>query len=476
MLFPTLEFALFFLFVLGISWSIYKQPDAHRLFLLVVSYFFYGFWNWRYCFLLFALSTIAWLIAKWMMSQKFKISSKTYLAFGIGFFVFVLAYYKYTEFLFEIVQFIATWLVPGGFSSIIDNPILPLGISFIIFHTISLLFDAYRQKLKQSPSLMNVLLYVSFFPQLIAGPILRASHFLPQLERSRQADHIRITRAGILITVGLFKKVIIANYLATQVVDTVFAGTSDQVSSLLGVYGYAIQIYCDFSGYTDIAIGCAMLLGYQFPLNFRNPYIASSIQDFWHRWHITLSTWLRDYLYIPMGGSRHGLTRTMACLMLTMLIGGLWHGAGWQFIIWGGYHGLLLVLYHLYARWANLRDFSWRRSKLWKVCSIVFVFHLVALGWIYFRAPNLAEAARVIGDVGHELMHGHVFKYADGLVVLAIIVGLMLQYIPVRSRAYIERFIGRRPAWIQGVLMAVCIALIEYFGPIGVAPFIYFQF
>ena len=476
MLFPTLEFAFFFLFVLGVAWSIYKKPDAHRFFLLVASYFFYGFWNWRYCFLLFALSAVAWLIAKWMMAEKFKISPKTYLAIGISFFVLALAYFKYTGFFSQTFQSILAWVMPSEAFSVLDNPILPLGISFITFHAISLLFDAYRNKLKQAPSLVNVLLYVSFFPQLIAGPILRASQFLPQLEKPRQADYIRITRAGILITVGLFKKVIIANYLATQVVDDVFAGTGGDISTLIGVYGYAIQIYCDFSGYTDIAIGCAMLLGYQFPLNFRNPYVASSIQDFWHRWHITLSTWLRDYLYIPMGGSRHGMTRTMIGLMVTMLIGGLWHGAGWQFIIWGGYHGLLLVMYHLWARWANEKNFKWRKSRLWKIISIVFVFHLVTLGWVYFRATNMAEASRVIGQITNEIIHGNVFQYADTLAVIAILVGLLMQYIPLTVRAKIERFIGRRSAWVQGVIMAICIALIEYFGPIGVAPFIYFQF
>jgi D-alanyl-lipoteichoic acid acyltransferase DltB (MBOAT superfamily) len=437
---------------------------------------FYGFWNWRYCFLLFALSAFAWLIAKLIMAKKLIPTPEWYLGVGISFFVLVLIYCKYTGFLLETFQSLMIWFDPNSTLSIIDNPILPLGISFITFHAISLLFDAYRQKLMQTPSLVNVLLYVSFFPQLIAGPILRASQFLPQLEKPRQADYIRITRAGILITMGLFKKVIIANYLATQLVDDVFSNTGEHVSTLLGVYGYAIQIYCDFSGYTDIAIGCAMLLGYQFPLNFRNPYIASSIQDFWHRWHITLSTWLRDYLYIPMGGSRYGLPRMLICLIVTMLIGGLWHGASWQFIIWGGYHGLLLVIYHLWAKWANNKNFSWRNSKLWKIFSIVFVFHLVTLGWIFFRATNMSDAFRVMNDIGQELISGTVFTYADSLAIIAILVGLGLQYIPIRVRAKIERFIGRRSAWIQGIMTAICIALIEYFGPIGVAPFIYFQF
>ena len=476
MLFPTLEFACFFLFVLGVAWSFYSKPLAHRFFLLIASYVFYAFWDWRYCFLLFFLSVAAWLITKWMMAKEFGVSPEKYLIFGIGAFVCVLIYYKYTGFLYGAFQSAASWFFFDPVFPVLANPVLPLGISFITFHAVSLLFDAYRKKLAKTPSLVDVLLYVSFFPQLIAGPILRASHFLPQLERRRQAESIRLTRAGLLITLGLFKKVILANYLATQLVDDVFANAGNHSLTLLGVYGYAIQIFCDFSGYTDIAIGCAILLGYQFPLNFRNPYLAVSIQDFWHRWHITLSTWLRDYLYIPMGGSRHGVYRTLFCLMTTMVLGGLWHGAGWQFLIWGAYHGALLAGYYLFARWANAQNFLWRASWQWKTISRLFVFHLVTLGWIFFRAANTNDAVHIIEKIGQEFWTGSLFVGADFLVIVAILTGLGLQYVPMSSRAKIERLLMRQSAWRQGVLMSMCIACIEFFGPLGVAPFIYFQF
>jgi len=476
MLFPTLEFAFFFIIILGVAWTIYQKPLAHRIFLLIASYIFYAFWNWRYCFLLFFLSALAWLITKWMISKKWGLSSGKYLFLGIATFVGVLIYFKYTDFLFGALRAGVNWFFPDVVFPVLDNPILPLGISFIIFHTISLLVDAYREKLAKCPSLVDVLLYVSFFPQLIAGPILRASHFLPQLERPRQANGIRITRAGLLITLGLFKKVIIANYLATQLVDDVFANAGYHDSTLLGVYGYAIQIYCDFSGYTDIAIGCAMLLGYQFPLNFRNPYLAVSIQEFWRRWHITLSTWLRDYLYIPMGGSRHGVYRTLFCLMVTMVLGGLWHGAGWQFVIWGAYHGAFLISYYLLSRWADARHFAWRASLPWKIISRIFVFHVVVLSWVFFRATNTSDALNVMVKMGYELMSGITFTGANAWVICAILTGLALQYVPLKSRAQLERCLSRQPAWIQGVLMAMCIACIEFFGPLGVAPFIYFQF
>jgi D-alanyl-lipoteichoic acid acyltransferase DltB (MBOAT superfamily) len=479
MLFPTLEFALFFFFVLGVSWAIYQHGKSHRFFLLIASYFFYACWNWHYCLLLFVLSAFAWLGARLILNAATSQQKKITLTLSISFFVIVLVYYKYTGFLLTNFSNLIKTLFGGSNSEgdlLLTSPLLPLGISFITFHAISLLFDAYRQKLAQTPSLMNVLLYVSFFPQLIAGPILRASHFLPQLERDRQGDHIRITRAGFLIVLGLFKKVILANYLGTELVDGVFDGSENTKQTLLGVYGYSIQIFCDFSGYTDIAIGCALLLGYRFPLNFRNPYIATSIQDFWRRWHITLSTWLRDYLYIPMGGSKGGLYRTLFCLMMTMVIGGLWHGAGWQFVIWGAYHGLLLVLHRLWSQYAQTKDWVWRKSKWWKVLSIILVFHWVTLGWIWFRAANMQDALVVIQNLGLEIVQNRVFQDLDLWALLAIVLGLALQIIPNQWRAKIERTVGRLPWFIQGLLMAVCIALIEYFGPIGVAPFIYFQF
>jgi len=476
MLFPTIEYAAFFLVVLSLAWLIYRNSTLHRFFLLAASYAFYSFWNWHYCFLIFILSAVAWLIARMMMAKSFGIPPKYYLSIGITFCITVLAYYKYTGFIVTSLVSLSAWFANAIDISNFETPLLPLGISFVTFHAISLLFDVYRKKVKHRPSLLNVLLYVSFFPQLIAGPILRASYFLPQLERNRRARSIRITKAGILITLGLFKKVILANYLATMLVDNTFANAGYEDSTLLGVYGYAIQIFCDFSGYTDIAIGCAMLLGYNIPLNFRNPYRAHSIQDFWHRWHISLSSWLRDYLYIPLGGSRHGVARTLFALMLTMLLGGLWHGAGWQFILWGGYHGLLLVLYQCWTRWANPRNLAWRKSKAWRVASIFFVFHFVTFGWIMFRAPNLSDAVNIMTRIGHELMTGTVFLHADVYAVLAILTGLGLQYIPIKTRARIERRLGDLYWWLQGSIMALCIAFIEYFGPIGVAPFIYFQF
>jgi D-alanyl-lipoteichoic acid acyltransferase DltB (MBOAT superfamily) len=242
------------------------------------------------------------------------------------------------------------------------------------------------------------------------------------------------------------------------------------------VYGYAIQIFCDFCGYTNIAIGCALLLGYRFPLNFRNPYCAVNIQDFWRRWHITLSTWLRDYLYITMGGSRKGFALTLVFLFITMLLGGLWHGAGWQFVFWGAFHGLLLVAHRIWMLFTGDSFERVRRSRLWRCISVIITFHCVCVGWIWFRAADFSQGLALLGNIIHEVSSLSAFDGAEFLAVSAILAGLAMQMQSLASRARIERWIGRRSWIIQGMLFGGVMALIESFAPIGVVPFIYFQF
>ena len=348
MLFPTVEFGLFFLAVLLIAWSLHRFNGLHKLFLLLASYVFYGFWNWSYVPLLFGISLFSGLIAQRIQASRLQGPRKAWLSLGIGVCLATLGYYKYTSFFFTVG--LDLWARVGRPPAIrIPTPLLPLGVSFFVFHAISLMMDAYRGKLKQTVRLGDALLYVAFFPQLIAGPILRASSFLPQLQTRPNPRAIRVNRAVLLIVAGLFKKVVISNILATRLVEQVFAApqTYSGGDILLAIYGYAAQIYCDFSGYTDIAIGCAMLLSYRFPRNFNAPYTATDPQDFWRRWHISLSSWLRDYLYIPLGGSRGSALRTCVNLMITMLLGGMWHGAGWTFIIWGALHGFYLIAHRV---------------------------------------------------------------------------------------------------------------------------------
>ncbi|HEY3627080.1 MAG TPA: MBOAT family O-acyltransferase [Terracidiphilus sp.] len=508
MLFPTVEYGLFFLCVLAIAWSLYRLPRAHKAFLLLASYAFYGFWNWTYLPLLIGISLFAGLVAQRIQRTSSARARKTWLIAGVTVCLAALAYFKYTGFL--LTSLLAVW---GNFAPEphipVASPLLPLGVSFFVFHAISLLADCHRGKVKEPVKLGDALLYVAFFPQLIAGPILRASRFLPQLAappppappRSSPLSllifgplypilcaarymprlsvrpylkSMRVNRAFLLIIGGLFKKVVISNMLATRLVEPVFSvpHAYGRWDTLLAIYGYAAQIYCDFSGYTDIAIGCALLLGYRFPRNFNAPYKSASPQEFWRRWHISLSTWLRDYLYFPLGGSRRGSLRTCVNLMITMLLGGLWHGAAWTFVAWGGLHGLYLITHRLWNRmdWPPLVEA--RSSTAWLWTSRILLFHAVCVGWVFFRASSFEIAF----DVFRRLGAGGAATLATGPVCLVLFLGLAGQYLPQRWRNGFEVQLGRWPALARGAALAVALALIEFLGPSGVAPFIYFQF
>jgi len=473
MLFPTVEYALFFLAVLSIAWSVYQLPRVHKGFLLLASYAFYGFWNWTFLPLLIGISVFSGIVAKFIQRSSSPWARKTWLVVGVTVCLGVLGYFKYTGFLLTNWFAFWGWLAPPPRIPI-TSPLLPLGISFFVFHAISLLADCYRGKVTEPVQLGDALLYVAFFPQLIAGPILRASRFLPQLAVRRNPDAIRVNRAFLLILSGLFKKVVISNMLATRLVEPVFSvprsfGAAD---TLLAIYGYAAQIYCDFSGYTDIAIGCALLLGFRLPRNFNAPYKATNPQEFWRRWHISLSRWMRDYLYFPLGGSRKGPLRTAFNLMLTMLLGGLWHGAAWTFVAWGGLHGLILVAYRLWSRssWHELIAIHHWTAGLW--IARILLFHAVCAGWVLFRAPSFAIAFEVFG----RLAVPGAATLATTPICIALLLGLAGQYMPSRWGNALEVELGRWPALARGAALAVVIALIEVLGPTGVAPFIYFQF
>jgi D-alanyl-lipoteichoic acid acyltransferase DltB (MBOAT superfamily) len=473
MLFPTVEFALFFLTVLLISWSLHRFIVPHKACLLLASYIFYGFWNWSYIPLLFGISLLSGLIAQRIQKTSSQKLRKAWLISGVVVCLATLIYFKYTSFLFTVA--LDLWARVARPPSIpIPSPLLPLGVSFFVFHAISLMMDAYRGKLKQTVHIGDALLYVAFFPQLIAGPILRASSFLPQLQARPNPRAIRVNRAFLLIVSGLFKKVVISNLLATRLVEQVFAApqTYSRGDVLLAIYGYAAQIYCDFSGYTDIAIGCAMLLGYRFPRNFNAPYSATNPQDFWRRWHISLSSWLRDYLFIPLGGSRGSALRTAANLMITMLLGGLWHGAGWTFVIWGALQGFYLVVHRVWnaIRWTPL--VSLRQTVAWRWIARLLLFHAVCLGWVFFRAPSFDIAFAVL----HRLAIPGALTLATVPVMLALVLGIAGQYQPVRWRKSLEGELGCWPAMARGAAFAIAIFAIELLGPSGVAPFIYFRF
>ena len=340
MLFPTIDFGLFFAFSFLLVWGLNPYNTVKKLVLLALSLAFYASWNWRFLLLLLASGAISYLVGLYVDVASKRPFRRLVLGIGVALDLGILAYFKYLDFFIaQAINFAHAFGVDLSLGFV--NVTLPVAISFLTFHAISYIVDVYRGRLAASRSPLDIVLYISFFPHLVAGPIVRAHEFLPQLASPRRAGDFSLGENMLLILGGLFKKMVIANYLAVRFVDPVFTDPTQfsRFDLIMAVYAYAIQIYADFSAYTDIAIGVAALLGYRFPQNFNQPYRALGIGDFWRRWHMTLSNWLRDYLYIPLGGNRHGSLMTMRNLMLTMVLGGLWHGANWTFLIWGAMHG-----------------------------------------------------------------------------------------------------------------------------------------
>jgi len=471
-LFPTTTFALFFIVVLPLSWLLMPHGARWRPFLIASSYVFYSAWDWRFVFLL-AFSTV-WnqVFAVSIHKKTNPRTRKALLAVAITGDVALLGYFKYYDF------FVTSTHNAFSFAGVdvpldVRSIILPVGISFFTFMAISYVVDTYRGDW-QPASFGKFATYLSFFPHLVAGPIVRPGELLPQFESPRDPRYVDTARAFFLIGTGLFKKVVIANYLAANIVDQVF-GAPNQHSSLevlVGVYAYAVQIYADFSGYTDMAIGFALLLGFRFPQNFDSPYAALSIQDFWRRWHMTLSRWLRDYVYIPLGGNRGSRLATYRNLMLTMLIGGLWHGAGWTFVAWGAIHGSALVT----ERWWRGRPgFVERRSTPLRRSWHRFVtFQVVCFAWIFFRSDSFAAARDLI--VRLFTAWGEPSPLVTGGVLAAIAVGIGSQYLPPRVPLAIMARFSRLPIPAQAAVLSLALLVTNTMGPQGVAPFIYFRF
>jgi D-alanyl-lipoteichoic acid acyltransferase DltB (MBOAT superfamily) len=474
MLFPTVDYALFFAVVFALAWVFRRPLWLHKTLLLGASYFFYGFWDWRFLPLLVGLSLLAAAVARAIQASGSTRVRKLELAAGVTLALGTLGFFKYRGFAATLaVELLAR--VGVAWTPRLPELALPVGVSFFVFHAISLMVDAYRGKLASRVRLVDALLYVAFFPQLVAGPILRASHFLPQLAVPRDPGDVDAARAFELIVLGLLKKVLVANFLATHLVDAVFDAPAAHPGAevLAAIYGYAAQIYCDFSGYTDLAIGSALLLGYEFPENFRSPYAASSPQEFWHRWHLSLSTWLRDYLYIPLGGSRGGYARTQLNLATTMVLGGLWHGAAWNFVLWGALHGAALVVHRLWSDLPVALLQRWRQTRIWAALGTVLTFHFVCLGWVLFRASSASAAMAVLRALAGPWTVG---PWASVALGLALLVGLFGQAVPERVLERTRAFFARLPLPAQGVAFALALLLIETLGPAGIPPFIYFQF
>jgi D-alanyl-lipoteichoic acid acyltransferase DltB (MBOAT superfamily) len=471
-LFPTTTFAIFFMIVLPLSWLLMPTVHRWRPFMILASYVFYSWWDWRFVLLLAGSTLWNQLMASRVHRAGPESQRKALLALAIGGNLAVLAYFKYYDFFVSSSQNLVS-LVGLDVPLEVRSIVLPVGISFYTFMAISYVVDVYRGDTVPT-TLEKFAVYLSFFPHLVAGPIVRANELIPQFDTPRDPRRVDTSRAFYLIATGLFKKVVIANYLAANIVDEVFAAPEQHSSLeiLIAVYAYAVQIYADFSGYTDIAIGIALLLGFKFPQNFDSPYAAVSLQDFWRRWHMTLSRWLRDYLYIPLGGNRRGVAITYRNLLLTMLLGGLWHGAGWTFVAWGGIHGVGLCV----ERWrASRPGYVERPSTGWRrAWQRLLTFHVVCLAWIFFRSDSFSSAWEMIE--GLFTQWGQPSSLVTTGVLAAIAVGIGSQYLPARVPREVMAHFSRLNVVGQAAVLAVALMLTHAMGPEGVAPFIYFRF
>ncbi len=498
MLFPTTVFAVFFLLVFQIHWALAGHPRARKGFLLASSLFFYGFWSWKFALMLLGSALLNHAVAVRMEQLAVggaERARRRLLIGAVGVNLGVLGVFKYTGFFFAGMLFpllrpvcvslgpeAVGWLVRAqeGVWPWLSRIVLPVGISFFTFQALSYVVDVYRRHVVPARSWIDFANYLAFFPQLVAGPIVRASDLVPQMEvMPGRATPIEAGRAAFLIMSGLFKKTVVANWLATRLADPVFSWPEmySGPDILLAVYAYAVQIYCDFSAYSDIAIGTALLMGFHFPDNFHAPYFGTTLQDFWRRWHISLSSWLRDYLYIPLGGSRRGEGRTYANLFLTFLLGGLWHGAAWTFLLWGAFHGAYLAVERKARGWLGLGGRGAGPAS-WPVAMLgrIWIFHVVCFSWILFRGGNLETVSAILqGLVAWRSAVPSVTLWS-GLSVAALAVGFGTQAFDGGRLWRLHRWLSGAPGWALGALAAGVLTAILALGPEGVAPFIYFQF
>lgn len=466
-LFLGLFLAFYIIYVLTKS----QRFDLFRkIYVIVFSLFFYYKAGGNYYVLLVVCAIVTHLLAKKMYSIEKVSARKAMLALIIIANLGMLAYYKYTGFLVENIN-----AIMGGDLSF-GTIILPIGISFFVFEAISYAVDLYRREMVPARSTLDFCFYISFFPKLVAGPIIRAKDFMPQMYKKLHLTKQEASSALFLILIGLIKKAVISDYISTNFVDRIFDAPLLYTSfeNLMAVYGYTLQIYCDFSGYSDMAIGLSLLMGFKIPPNFLTPYKSQSTTEFWRRWHISLSSWLRDYLYISLGGNRKGKIRTYINLFLTMLIGGLWHGASWKFVAWGGLHGAMLTIERFLKQYIKVPDNFFTR-----IVCILFTFHFVAFCWIFFRANSFETASKVIESIGNltfvpEEWLTVITAYKN--VFILIVIGYLLHFLPDKFVNSVKSGFNTIPLVFKAALAGLVFWLVFSTASSGPQPFIYFQF
>ncbi|NLI53881.1 MAG: MBOAT family protein [Clostridiales bacterium] len=472
MSFVSLAFALLFV-ATYFACKLCKNKEQKHIVLLAASYVFYAYWDARFLALLIVQTYISYFLARKIQRSATKDQAKRFLILGVSASLAILGFFKYFNFFIESFSRLFGIDHSGAL-----NIILPVGISFYTFQALSYLIDVYRGKLQACDKFIKISLYISFFPQLVAGPIVRASDFLPQLDEERVMNRTNLVEGLQIFLFGLIKKIVIADRLAVCV-DAVFASpvSYSGLSIFFAVVAYSIQIYCDFSGYSDMAIGVAKTLGYDLCKNFNMPYLSKNPSEFWKRWHISLSSWLRDYLYIPLGGNRKGKARTNINLMLTMLLGGLWHGANWQMVFWGALHGGALILHKTFREQCDKHGFTLKSSVLKTIASVasaVGMYLFVCLCWIFFRASSFSVAitmiTRILTNAGG-VHYYYVFTFIYGAIIAAAFaVGALRNngngFYPLLD---FSKFYSK-------VLILLVILLTLMFFYAGDTAFIYFQF
>ncbi len=468
MLFSEPVFFLFFALVFSVYW-ILPWNNVRKTWLLLASYVFYGAWDWRFLFLIFA-TTVINFAGGWLLGYPLRHSMRLFVVWCcVAAGLLLIGFFKYYNF-FVVSASDALRLLGIGVHPRMLPIILPVGISFFTFQAMSYVLDVYRGELKPIKNFTDFALFVGFFPHLLAGPIVRAAYFLPQLETKKLLRDQRFQALLSLFLVGFIKKVCIADNLAPYV-DAVF-GEADQYAAFsiwIAVLCYAVQIYCDFSGYTDMAIAVAQMLGYDLGVNFLWPYFSANIQEFWRRWHISLSNWLRNYLYFSLGGNR-GKNRwfTHRNLMITMLLGGLWHGASWNFVLWGGMHGLALLLHREFTRMYTVKN------RVFNVLSTVFTFYFVCVAWILFRSHTLTDSWVLMKAFLTFSSEGR--RQLSNVAVLPYVLAGLLVIHWIEYRTQISRKAQHAPLVIFAFAYGLLVALILPFIPLEYRPFVYFQF
>ena len=469
MLFSSGLFWLLFLVFLPVYALLKGSRSKMVVFVVAFSLYFYYKSSGLFFLMLIATSLIDWSLSHVIARTRQRARRLAYMWLSILVSLSILGYFKYANF------FLWNWnqMVEGNFQPL--DIILPVGISFYTFQSISYVVDVYKQRIRPTRSWLDYLFFLSFFPALVAGPIVRADYFLPQLEKNEPASRNDIWGGLWLVIVGIVKKALIADYIA-QYNDLIFNEPElyTGVQTLMGVLGYTMQIYCDFSGYSDMAIGIALIMGFRLGINFDSPYQSRNLTEFWRRWHISLSSWLRDYVYIPLGGNRQGTVRTYLNNFLTMLIGGLWHGAAWKFIFWGAMHGVGLAVHKFCRPWlSRVKD-----NPLTVFCSWLVTFIYVSLLWVFFRAKDFSDSVLIIRNIFVDFRWNQIPQFADARPAWCIMMAALVvfHFVPQRWADGTQALFVRANWALKLVVFLVAVQLVIEFMSEEVAPFIYFQF